>query len=210
MFGSACVETQSKDTESSSVLQESQTSPTPVQTPSKLKIEKFDINKAEKISFSKLPREIIKYLAQYENRAEYTDKNGELQSYPADSPKWYEGRFVKVLSKDLNNDGVPEKIVICDDSAEYDVEPTAYLFILKDSQWVNLHSGGFGSPGKLELLSTANTSEFDIIGYGGERKDVDGKTIKFTGYWRVEDGQYKRFECRETKESVEKTVPCQK
>lgn len=210
MSSIACVKTQTKNTEQDTKPQSFQTTPTPIQMSSELQIGSLDFSKAEKISFGKLPREIIVYLAQYENRAEYTDKNGELQSYPADSPKWYEGKFVQVLSKDLNKDGVMEKIVVCDDSADYDVEPTAYFFILKDKQWVSLHSGGFGSPKKLELLSSDKKNEFDIIGYGGERKDSDGKIIKFTGYWHVENGQYKRFECRETKENVEKTVPCQK
>ncbi len=210
----ACIKTQTKNAAPAAEPENSrtaaQTSPTPAQTFSEMKRENLDLSTAEKVSFGKLPPEIIAYLAQFENRAEYADKNGDPQSYPADSPEWYNGRFVQILSKDLNGDGVPEKIVVCDDGADYDVEPTAYFFTLKDKKWSSLQSGSFGSPKTLELLSDGEKNQFAVIGYGGERKDADGKMIKFVGYWRVEDGQYKRFECRETKESVEKIVPCEK
>lgn len=210
MLNIACVKTQTKNTEQEVAPQSSQTLPTPIQISSELRVSNLDFSKAEKISFSRLPREIIAHLAQYENRAEYIDKDDELQSYPDSSPKWYEGKFVEVLARDINNDGVMEKVVICDDSADYDVEPTAYFFILNNKRWASLHSGGFGSPKKLELFSSEKKDEFDIIGYSGERKDTNGKIIKFTGYWRVENGQYEKFECRELKENIERTVPCQK
>lgn len=182
-----------------------QTSPTSTEQ----EITKLEMSKAKKIKFGKLPREIIAQLAQYENRAEYIDKHGELQSYPNDSPKWYRGRTVEVLSKDLNHDGIPEKVVVTDDSADYDVSRMAYFFALNNGKWSILQTGIFGSPENLEFISNGKSGEFDIIGYGGERPDEDGKPIKFMGYWRIKNGKYdERFECRETRKGIEKVIPC--
>jgi len=103
-----------------------------------------------------------------------------------------------------------EKIVICDDSADYDVEATAYFFVLNKGKWKSLHSGGFSDPKTLEFLSSGKTGDFDIIIYSGEKKDSDGEKISFTGLWKFAEKFYTQTECRETKDDVEKIIPCPK
>jgi hypothetical protein len=211
LLATACIKA---STESNISLIEGKDSATVSPTPpsnslsSEFSVSKLDLNKAKKIDFGDLPSEIIAHLAQYENRAEYRDASGELQSYPDNSSKWYKHRTVEVVEKDLNQDKTPEKIVITDDSANHDVSPTAYIFMMENGKWKSLHKGGFGYPKKLEFLASGETGKFDVINYGGERPDGEGSTIKFIGLWRIEKGQYERYECREVKKGVESIIPC--
>jgi hypothetical protein len=126
--------------------------------------------------------------------------------------EWAEKVTVVVAERDLNNDGTPERFFV-ENSEENEniVNPDSCIFWLNDGKWKPITpSMIFNELGNIKFIQTGKKGEFDIMQFKGEW--IHGDTDEYTERvddWRIKDGKYKPYKCREVKKSGEQVVPCE-
>ncbi len=116
----------------------------------------------------------------------------------------------KVEDRDINNDKIPERIIIARLYSEKGI-PVIYIFGREKEKWNSLFELYLGSPGydadiELEFLSKSDKGKFAII---KATEILGGKQImKDVTYYTMQGDEYKRFECRRIEGVIEKLVPC--
>lgn len=221
VFGLACATTQSENVEPTTSQDSTQkptptpasmmnailpkSEPTPMRTPTGIQtpindadytVTKLDQNKMKQTTLNRQPQEIIEAVFQNE-------------SSDRDNRRMPEKIKIKVLERDLNRDGVPERIVL---SRLYSDEgvPSLCIFRFENEKWNQCIFMTEGSPdddlSEIEFLSKPDKGEFDLIrltdAYG------DKEVIKDIFYYQMQNGKYELIECRKIEGKTEKVISC--
>lgn len=218
----ACAATQSQSVVSNVLPQNSQeksapTPPsigdmlTPIREPTKLPIaigiptpindadyiiSKLTRNKMKKATLNRQPQEIIESVLEYELSL-------------SDNRRSPDKVKISVEERDLNQDGVPERILASRLYTDEEV-PSLRIFRFENEKWNCCIFMTEGSPdnelSEIEFLSKPNKSDFDLI----KLIDVygDREVIKNIFYYQMQNGKYELVECHKLEGKIEKVVAC--
>lgn len=199
----ACATTKSKNIETTILSQNVTEQPSPKPTmPMTINdidyvVTEFVSDKIKETTLERQPQEIIKYILQ-----------GEL------SEKKF-GRSLKeikvrVEDRDLNYDGIGERIMIAKFYGDKSV-PVLYIFKSDNEKWNHcIFEIDLGypdsNPFKVDFLKGSDKSNFDLI----KVSDVygDKEVLKDVTYYQMQNGKYERVECHKVEGSTEKVIPC--
>ena len=105
--------------------------------------------------------------------------------------------IVGIENRDLNNDGVAEKVLFEMTNGENSRTATAaYLFILEKEKWASLNPKYlYDNLDNTEYLSSGKSGEFDVIKVDDEIRGKDDTLVEGIMYIRVKNRRYSLYEC---------------
>lgn len=115
---------------------------------------------------------------------------------PEESPKWAEKILFDVGDHDFNRDGIAEKLMILrTNSSGEKVYSSFYIFKLENRKWKQIILSQEFWLEDSEIIPSNKKNEFDVIKIISHTEDGDG--FDYFTYFRLDNGQYAKFECRD-------------